>query len=770
MAEKSGKQKPATPERGVMRISLTHRDRLLYEIRSSDYVREISIGRSADCTWSLGHVDSSASARHAIISSRKGALYITDLGSKNGTFCQGKMIREKKLAFGDVVVIGECILNVVSGSAKAKKVVKFHQLQYLDARGRRVVIDLHRGLNIIGSSRSAEVSLPNALISSRHAEIEVRVDGSCWLKDLNSRNGTFVNGRELAGDAERLLKDSDIISLADAEITFLDGTIEHQRSRILPGLVAAALTMLICLAGYLAYIYTQPPAPEMLKSARQAVTQQDFAEARKILEDAAWARNSDVFSKEREKLLQRTAKWERNYQLWTETQALLLQRKWKEAAQRLGLMDLQSADAWNWDDKSAVTLKTEAEFIKKILGWQAQAYAIFTDPNGSVADILKYQQLLQESLAELQSYEDEFVPVLLEHLQKYLQGLELVQERQARLEEIITELRADQQPDFAAMVEKLLAARNESGGVQRVIIDKLTFPLICLQKAAQRLEERQQLAVEMDFAQSSEQRIDFSDYQNLSGETSLDRWKNTFLAREKQLQQFSDQMLFFLANLRSLDINLGDKIPALELFLDAEKMAQVYACDSLDLPLPKRNRQQYSGAYDECVGFEYLFSYLNNLRLADAVMPVLDEFTLPPKIILARRIFLDLSLLDAFLDSPDNRWAQRGKMQEFHQYLRSILLLREKIVRSAQEFCVDRGRREYYIGQGIASLLGVGAVASAEEKLALGLDFANFRRELQVMNSSYDDLRPEQAIQVRDLVIRQGLPGDPVVRRMMSFR
>ena len=769
MAEKSGKNKTGS-ERGEMRIFLTHRDQVLYEFRSSDYVREISIGRSADCTWSLGHVDASASARHAIISSRKGVLYITDLGSKNGTFCHGKAIKEKKLVPGDAFVIGECVLNVVAGNAKAKKTLKFHQLQYLNERGRRVVVDLHRGLNIIGSSRSAEIYLPNALVSTRHAEIDVRADGSCWLKDLGSRNGTFVNGRELGSDSERLLKDSDIIALADAELTFLDGTIEHQRSRLLPGLVAAAITVLVCLAGYLAYIYANPPAPEMLKSARAAVAQQDFGEARKILEDAAWARDSDVFAKEREKLLQRTAKWEKNYQLWNDTQALMQQKKWKDARQRLGLIDLRSADAWNWDDKTAVALKKEAEFVKELLDWQEQAYAIFNDPNGSVADMMKYQKLLQDSLPELQEYSSAYVPVLLEYLQSYLQGLALVQERQVKLEQVYAELRSGSKPDFNALVDRLLAMRNEAGGVQRVMIDKLTFPLLSLQKASKQLTARRELIVDMQFEKSTAQKIDFSEYQNLSGQASLDNWKNEFLLQEQKLQQFSEQMLFFLANLRAQDIEPGAKIPAVELFLDQEKMAKVYACDSLALPLPKRNRQQYSGVYDECVGFEFLFSYLNNLRLADAGLPVLDEFALPPKIMQVRKIFQDLSLLAAFLDSPENKWSLQGKMKEFRQYIGSVLAQREKIVQSAQEFCPDKGRREYYIGQGIASLLGVGAIASAENKLALGLDFANFRRELQVMNSSYDDLRPEEAIQVRDLVIRQGLPGDPVVRRMMSLR
>jgi pSer/pThr/pTyr-binding forkhead associated (FHA) protein len=39
-------------------------------------------------------------------------------------------------------------------------------------------------------------------VSSRHARIEVRGDGA-WVQDLESTNGTFVNGSRIVG-AQRL--------------------------------------------------------------------------------------------------------------------------------------------------------------------------------------------------------------------------------------------------------------------------------------------------------------------------------------------------------------------------------------------------------------------------------------------------------------------------------------------------------------------------------------------------------------------------------------
>jgi hypothetical protein len=49
------------------------------------------------------------------------------------------------------------------------------------------------GLAYVGRALSSDIVIPNQTVSERHASIE-RTDGGILLKDLNSTNGTYVNG------------------------------------------------------------------------------------------------------------------------------------------------------------------------------------------------------------------------------------------------------------------------------------------------------------------------------------------------------------------------------------------------------------------------------------------------------------------------------------------------------------------------------------------------------------------------------------------------
>ena len=90
-------------------------------MNTAEYTKEIIIGRGEDCSWTLEGIDSSASAKHAVISKRKNHFYITDLGSRNGIYFQNKRIKERKLALGDRISLGECSLNVEQVVEKNKR-------------------------------------------------------------------------------------------------------------------------------------------------------------------------------------------------------------------------------------------------------------------------------------------------------------------------------------------------------------------------------------------------------------------------------------------------------------------------------------------------------------------------------------------------------------------------------------------------------------------------------------------------------------------------
>ena len=63
---------------------------------------------------------------------------------------------------------------------------------------------LKPGKYMVGRKAEYELSIRHKTVSRNHAEIEVEEsDGKCFLTDLGSRNGTFINGRQLNGRRSR---------------------------------------------------------------------------------------------------------------------------------------------------------------------------------------------------------------------------------------------------------------------------------------------------------------------------------------------------------------------------------------------------------------------------------------------------------------------------------------------------------------------------------------------------------------------------------------
>lgn len=87
--------------------------------------------------------------------------------------------------------------------------------------GELATIYLTEDLTVIGKMENAsDAVIPVPTVSRIHAKIRRR-EGEYYLTDLNSRNGTSVNGRMLKGDEEYLLKNEDEVDFARARYIFL---------------------------------------------------------------------------------------------------------------------------------------------------------------------------------------------------------------------------------------------------------------------------------------------------------------------------------------------------------------------------------------------------------------------------------------------------------------------------------------------------------------------------------------------------------------------
>lgn len=184
---------------------------------------QVTIGRLPQCSIVLE--DGAVSRQHAIIECRSGAYFLHDKGSHNGTLLNGAPLQsETSLADADEIIIGPFHLTfyqqeppsatmpgdpsplchrdnkIVAGIGKLINSFRIPSNAGLDAqlvvldgplKGERFKIP-DSGLNI-GRGAENHLVLPDDAVSTTHARAS-RLGGDFYLEDLNSGNGTFVQG------------------------------------------------------------------------------------------------------------------------------------------------------------------------------------------------------------------------------------------------------------------------------------------------------------------------------------------------------------------------------------------------------------------------------------------------------------------------------------------------------------------------------------------------------------------------------------------------
>ncbi|CAA9468000.1 MAG: hypothetical protein AVDCRST_MAG65-487, partial [uncultured Solirubrobacteraceae bacterium] len=83
--------------------------------------------------------------------------------------------------------------------------------------GRRLRLD---GELLLGTAVTGDGRLADPVVSRRHARVRIRDDGRVVLEDLDSTNGTWVNGQRLG--APRELDPGDVIRIGRTSLRFAD--------------------------------------------------------------------------------------------------------------------------------------------------------------------------------------------------------------------------------------------------------------------------------------------------------------------------------------------------------------------------------------------------------------------------------------------------------------------------------------------------------------------------------------------------------------------
>ena len=70
---------------------------------------------------------------------------------------------------------------------------------------------------VIGRALACEITIEDSYASGRHARLYDR-DGHVYIEDMNSTNGTYVNGTRVS--TQQLLRPGDVVRIGDTELKF----------------------------------------------------------------------------------------------------------------------------------------------------------------------------------------------------------------------------------------------------------------------------------------------------------------------------------------------------------------------------------------------------------------------------------------------------------------------------------------------------------------------------------------------------------------------
>ena len=758
-----------TMSKGKNYIKLEYKGSLLFEAYSSELVEPISIGRAHDCQWRIPEIDQYASAHHAILKAVKGGFELEDQHSTNGTYSGGKKIHKIVLTPGMTAVLGDSVISVetVKENASSEQ-LQFHSLECLNGEDKGKILSLSKKDFFIGTDEGCQYVCKSNLISKRHALLRTDSRGECWLIDNESKNGVSVNKVVMPPNKERLLKDGDIISIAVLDFRFLDKNKKHVRSYWGLKLAAVFLTLGLAAFTYIFYLSSSANAYDLIQRSRQFAAAKNFAGALAVLDEAANAREYAKFEQEVTELRSQIRTWSMTDREWSNVVKMAGDRNWAGAVMTLGSMQCDKLESWNWNEEDASVAKNKAVALKHYIDVYLRSKGVFSNSNSSVEDIANAASLLKEALSTTDEFKkDELFVPLFGEMRKLVSDIDRNLANHAKLTEILRPLN-ERAPDFSKIVSELSALEADSVGVIKQTAGTYLKVIKKLSKAQNILLENALLLTEFDF-HKIKLRLDLPTMdecavhsQISSSRAMLETIHSNFIFAYKQILHIRNKF-------KTAGIRPPESHPLIAEFVDEDVIASLVQCDALKKKIPNRTRKEPFGLYDKMLGIEYFYEVLKALPEKYDNM-VLERINFTPDCVEAKSMLELFENYKQFVEQPENRWLMRGKVREWHDYCAGQLIRRDKVVIQWIEKSSASESREAILYMGLAFYFAADKSVSHAKREQFAADFKKYREPVAKLDTEYESASPERAIEIREEILKIGIPGDPLVRRVWATK
>ncbi|WP_372998032.1 FHA domain-containing protein [Lutispora sp.] len=170
----------------------------------------ITFGRSRENDIII--VSPIVSAKHGVFEKKDGKYFVKDLNSTNGIIVNGSAKQFAELENGDSIRVDDTSNPHNEGVQLIYSILsRYDEEKWVEYPLK------DNDVMTIGRDATSSICLTHSSVSKNHARITYR-NSACVLEDLNSTNGTYVNGKPVNNKVS--LKANDVILIGDTKIIF----------------------------------------------------------------------------------------------------------------------------------------------------------------------------------------------------------------------------------------------------------------------------------------------------------------------------------------------------------------------------------------------------------------------------------------------------------------------------------------------------------------------------------------------------------------------
>ena len=745
-----------------LRLDLRCRGKLIASAAVAELKGETSIGTAPDNDWRLPDAEGGSAAHHAKLVLSGGTLKLIAVEGEK-VYLRGEPLTECALRKKDRAAIGDAELFVLPAPRRSPNSCDDHRLEVLVGKDKGRMIHLKSSPFRIGSGADNDLVLDSDVVSEHHAEIRIAANGESWIKDLHSSNGTFVNGERL-GRQERMLMDSDEVSVAHFDYRFLDRNVIHTRTYFGKKVLIMGITVLLVLFGFGIFYLSSPTVETVIYAVDFYLFRNQYDVAERILRKMPDSRGFLRYEKQYHEYLAKIPRYRKVYAGMLQFRDELKNSQWKAASESYGMLEIGNPLAWNPADPNTEVRKKELAHAKELLDILLGIYALDTSPNASLG-------MLQENWRHLEPWrkklsgdlknEPKYLQPLLRQLRTKLDQQERNVQILADVDRMLTDLAA--RPDAAQLAEfvrDLEQRHRQTTGVVRIYVRELTFLLGLVRKNMDDLRNNDLALFDLRLA----------DIKPVSLIATDDCMKIPQLYKlREQLERHYQEQLRCREHWRGLQRQLGrydlkpGKIPdEVHFFSDELKIKKTLELAALRDDPAGKIPEDYESTFGERYFYEVLQQTVHstvNLYASDLI----PDMKVIPKCIRLKDLYRGVTEALLWFGLPQNQWLLEGRMKQTRDYYRQLLDTRPQVLKCFENIASrHKYDRQYFLARTAYFFFAPNDPDISDKMRTFAEEWREFRAKQQKVLSEYNPMDPESSRRVRDRIIAIGIPGDPI--------